>query len=178
MVLLLLSMGCCFVSIVAEMASLLLLFPLLSYSKKPLPVRGIPAEQLPHLFERFYRVPGVEVQTGSSAGVGLGLYIAQKIVGQHGGHIEVTSRLGEGSTFSIVLSVRPLPVAACPVQGLSSGQEHTPLEGGVAGADEHGATDGPVPNSQDVEEEGNRSKDGCFQIVNSAQQRGKFQARA
>lgn len=115
---------------------------------------GIPAEQLPHLFERFYRVPGVEVQTGSSAGVGLGLYIAQKIVAQHGGHIEVTSQLGEGSTFSIVLPARPLPVAACPVQGYSSEHEHTPLEGGAAGADEHGTTNGHVPNRQDVEEEG------------------------
>ena len=95
---------------------------------------GIPAEQLPHLFERFYRVPGVEVQTGSSAGVGLGLYIAQKIVGQHGGRIEVTSHLGEGSTFSIVLPARLLPIAACPVQGLSGEQGHTPLEGGAAGA--------------------------------------------
>jgi signal transduction histidine kinase len=73
---------------------------------------GIPAEQLPHLFDRFYRVPGVEVRTGSSVGVGLGLYIAQKIVEQHGGRIEVTSHPGEGSTFSIVLAARPLPVAA------------------------------------------------------------------
>ena len=87
----------------------------------------IPAEQLPHLFERFYRVPGVEVQTGSSAGVGLGLYIAQKIVEQHGGRIEVTSQPGEGSTFSIVLPARPLPVAACLAQGLSSELEHIPL---------------------------------------------------
>jgi signal transduction histidine kinase len=115
---------------------------------------GIPAEQLPHLFERFYRVPGVEVQKGSSAGVGLGLYIAQKIVGQHGGRIEVTSHLGEGSTFSIVLPARPLPVAARLVQGFSSEQEHTPLDGGAAGAYEHRATYGHVPNRQDVEEEG------------------------
>jgi len=115
---------------------------------------GIPAEQLPHLFERFYRVPGVEVQTGSSVGVGLGLYIAQKIVRQHGGRIEVTSHLGEGSTFSIVLPARPLSVAARLVQGFSSEQEHTPLAGGAAGAYEHGATYDHVPNRQDVEEEG------------------------
>lgn len=64
---------------------------------------GIPAEQLPHIFERFYRVPSIEAQTGSNAGVGLGLYIAQKIVERHQGHIEVQSCPGEGSTFSVIL---------------------------------------------------------------------------
>jgi len=64
---------------------------------------GIPAEMIPHIFERFYRVPGVEVQTGSGIGLGLGLYISRKIVERHGGHIEVQSILGEGSIFSITL---------------------------------------------------------------------------
>jgi two-component system sensor histidine kinase/response regulator len=67
---------------------------------------GIPPEVLPHIFERFYRAPGVEVQTGSSIGFGLGLYISQQIVARHGGHIEVKSSPAAGSTFSIVL---PLP---------------------------------------------------------------------
>lgn len=64
---------------------------------------GIPVDQLPYLFERFYQVPGIEVQTGSSTGVGLGLYIAQKIVEQHGGKISATSDVGKGSTFSVTL---------------------------------------------------------------------------
>ncbi len=64
---------------------------------------GIPEEALPHLFEQFYRVPGVEVQNGSRPGLGLGLFIARKIVERHGGHIEVQSAPGHGSTFSIVL---------------------------------------------------------------------------
>ena len=64
---------------------------------------GIPPEKLAHIFERFYRVPEIDVQTGSSAGVGLGLYIAQKIIEQHGGRISASSVPGEGSTFTIYL---------------------------------------------------------------------------
>ena len=64
---------------------------------------GIPAEMLPQIFERFYRVPGVEVQAGSHIGMGLGLYIARKIIDRHRGRIEVQSTPGNGSTFSIVL---------------------------------------------------------------------------
>jgi two-component system, sensor histidine kinase and response regulator len=71
---------------------------------------GIPAELIPHMFERFYRVPGVEVKTGSSFGLGLGLYISHKIVECHGGCITVQSTSGHGSTFSI-----SLPLAADPV---------------------------------------------------------------
>jgi signal transduction histidine kinase len=64
---------------------------------------GIPTEQLSHICEQFYRVPGIEVRSGISAGLGLGLYIARIIVEQHGGYIEVQSEPGEGSTFSIAL---------------------------------------------------------------------------
>lgn len=64
---------------------------------------GIPPEMLSHLFERFYRVPGIEPQTGSHVGLGLGLYISHKIVESHGGAITVQSHPGSGSTFSITL---------------------------------------------------------------------------
>jgi len=64
---------------------------------------GIPAEMLPHIFEPYYRVPGVEVQAGAQPGVGLGLYIAWKLVERHAGHIDVQSVPGEGSVFSVVL---------------------------------------------------------------------------
>lgn len=64
---------------------------------------GIPDDELPHIFERFYQVPDSERQTGSSVGLGLGLYIARKIVERHGGDIEVQSILGSGSTFSVIL---------------------------------------------------------------------------
>ncbi len=64
---------------------------------------GIPAEHLPHIFEQYYRVPGVEVQTGSHTGLGLGLYISRKLVERHAGRIDVQSIPGEGSVFSMVL---------------------------------------------------------------------------
>jgi signal transduction histidine kinase len=64
---------------------------------------GIPAEAVPHLFERFYRVPGAEDRFSSRAGLGLGLFIAHNIVSGHGGRIEVDTQPGRGSTFSVRL---------------------------------------------------------------------------
>ena len=66
--------------------------------------RGIPAEAIPHLFERFYRVPGSEEH---AEGTGLGLSIVQSIVEKHGGHIWVDSTLGEGSTFTFTVPIKP-----------------------------------------------------------------------
>ena len=63
---------------------------------------GIAPDNLPHLFERFYRVRDNE---GFSDGAGLGLSIAKRIVENHGGRIEVTSMLGAGSTFTCYLPV-------------------------------------------------------------------------
>ena len=62
---------------------------------------GIPAKDLDRIFERFYRVdPGRARQTG---GTGLGLSIARHVAQNHGGRVEVESREGEGSTFTLVL---------------------------------------------------------------------------
>ena len=72
---------------------------------------GIPLEMLPNIFEQFYRVPGIEVQNGPHIGLGLGLYISRKIVERHGGHIDVQSTAGEGSTFSIILPLFVDPAA-------------------------------------------------------------------
>jgi signal transduction histidine kinase len=62
---------------------------------------GIPPESLPLLFERFYRVPGVQVQSGSGVGLGLGLAITKEIVERHGGTISVASAVGAGTVFTV-----------------------------------------------------------------------------
>lgn len=64
---------------------------------------GIPHEEQGRIWERFYRVPGVERRSGSSVGLGLGLYICQKIIEQHSGEIGVESTTGVGSTFWFAL---------------------------------------------------------------------------
>ena len=63
---------------------------------------GIAEDELPHIFERFYRVDRSR-QRKASGGVGLGLSIANWIVINHGGRIEVESEPGVGSKFSIWL---------------------------------------------------------------------------
>jgi PAS domain S-box-containing protein len=60
---------------------------------------GIPPDALPHLFERFYRVAGTNIQSGSEDGFGLGLYICKTIITLHHGQIGVQSLPGQGSTF-------------------------------------------------------------------------------
>ena len=71
--------------------------------------KGIPETDLPHVFDKFYRVApeaddGIAAQPGTAAsGVGLGLYLAKHIVGQLNGKITVDSRQGEGTTFSLLL---------------------------------------------------------------------------
>jgi PAS domain S-box-containing protein len=66
---------------------------------------GIPEEALPHIFERFYRVPGIEAQNGSGRGLGLGLHLCQEIVERHGGQIWAESTVGSGTNFYVALPV-------------------------------------------------------------------------
>lgn len=64
---------------------------------------GIPNEDLPNIFERFYRVDKSRART--AGGSGLGLTIAKRLAEAHGGSIEVQSELGKGSRFAFTLSI-------------------------------------------------------------------------
>jgi two-component system sensor histidine kinase ResE len=62
---------------------------------------GIPEEDLPFVFERFYKAD--KARTRGRAGTGLGLAIAKNIIDAHRGHISVQSKLGQGTTFSFIV---------------------------------------------------------------------------
>lgn len=66
---------------------------------------GIPAQDLPNIFERFYRVD--KSRARATGGSGLGLTIAKRLVEAHGGKIEARSKLGKGSRFSFTIPVSP-----------------------------------------------------------------------
>ena len=68
--------------------------------------QGIAPEDIEHLFERFYRIPGSDAE-----GTGLGLSVARKIVEQHNGRIDVQSTLGQGTTFTMILPLTPVEEA-------------------------------------------------------------------
>ncbi|MFM8424778.1 MAG: sensor histidine kinase, partial [Chloroflexota bacterium] len=79
---------------------------------------GIPAKDLPHVFDRFYQVEGH--LTRKHGGMGLGLSVAKVMVEMHGGRIWADSEEGKGSIFSFILPVRsepPPPAPSSPFAG-------------------------------------------------------------
>ncbi len=68
---------------------------------------GIPAGNLPHIFDRFYRVRNA--QTHMAQGLGLGLSFVAWIVGAHGGRIDVASTEGQGTRFTVLLPAGVVP---------------------------------------------------------------------
>jgi signal transduction histidine kinase len=71
---------------------------------------GIPEDDLPNLFDRFYRVS--KERSRATGGSGLGLAISKQLVELHGGQILVRSEVGVGSTFDVQLPKIPLPRSA------------------------------------------------------------------
>jgi signal transduction histidine kinase len=66
---------------------------------------GIEADELPRIFDRFYR--GAKVAEARGAGSGLGLAIVKSVVDMHGGRVSVVSRPGRGSTFTVIVPRNP-----------------------------------------------------------------------
>lgn len=89
---------------------------------------GIPAEELPRLFERFHRIRGVRAR--SHEGSGIGLALVAELVGLHGGQITTDSAPGKGTAFTVTL---PL------------GSAHLPAEQIVPASTGTRASDGAVP---------------------------------
>ncbi|MGF1933691.1 MAG: ATP-binding protein [Nostoc sp. ChiQUE02] len=76
---------------------------------------GIPAAEIPHLFERFHRVKGAQGRTFEGSGIGLSL--VQELVQMHGGTVHVTSVLGVGSCFTVSI---PTGSAHLPPERISA----------------------------------------------------------
>ena len=69
---------------------------------------GLPPQEQEHIWERFHRAKGGEVQSGAGVGLGLGLYISRIIVERHRGQVGVDSIPGQGATFWFTLPLPPL----------------------------------------------------------------------
>lgn len=84
---------------------------------------GIPADALPHLFDRFYRA--TNAQSSQISGMGIGLAVVRDVIEQHGGSISVESTEGEGSAFTIRLPLAPATAVPVGANG-SSGRTGRP----------------------------------------------------
>lgn len=89
---------------------------------------GIPVKDQERIWERFHRVQGVEVQSGTEVGLGLGLPICRAIIEQHQGQVGVQSTPGHGAMFWFSL---PLAEPEPALEGCEEGTpEGSPGDGG------------------------------------------------
>ena len=97
---------------------------------------GVDPAELPHIFERFYR--GSRANEARGSGSGLGLAIVRSIVDMHGGTVEVESRIGSGSRFTVTLPRDPRLVEGTPAAeraAVASAADARALVGGIVSAD-------------------------------------------
>ncbi|MDB5803557.1 MAG: Chemotaxis protein methyltransferase CheR [Betaproteobacteria bacterium] len=87
---------------------------------------GIPEEELPRLFDRFHRVPGA--RSRSQEGTGIGLALVRELARLHGGTVEVQSRAGEGTTFTVTI---PLGSAHLPAGSVNNNARTGVADGGA-----------------------------------------------
>ena len=97
--------------------------------------RWHPGQELPHVFERFHRVEGIQGRTHE--GTGIGLALVQELVRLHGGSVTVVSQPGAGSTFTVTIpsGAAHLPadrVGATPLVGPTTLGRDAVCRGGVA----------------------------------------------
>jgi PAS domain S-box-containing protein len=73
---------------------------------------GVPNAEQRHVWERFYRVPGTQVFSGTGIGLGLGLHISRTIVEQHHGRVGVRNARGKGAIFWFALQLMNAPTSS------------------------------------------------------------------
>ena len=144
--------------------------------------RGIPEKDLPHLFDRFYR-PDVS-RSRQSGGSGLGLSIVKGLVEKHGGSITVSSVLGEGTCFRILLprapEDRPAEVAAGDSSSSSSSSTPpaSPQDSSSQQLGSSSAGDVPEQHSQPTVRLFGGKKNGQKQAAKNAEKQAQREAKA